>query len=136
MSNEECVSRWEDLHNHVVTQSAQAFVTSFLIRCLRSNLEHQVDSLTVDDLDVSLVLPRYRHSQKRLLLVDFEGTMWTRDFRTLALNGGKFEPPQDALKVLAKLAEDPKNEVWLLSGLKVKGALEEVGKVVPKIGIV
>lgn len=135
MSDEECLSRWEDLHNHVVTQSAQAFVTSFLIRCLRANLEHQGDSLSVDDLDVSLVLPRYRHSRKRLLLVDFEGTMWVRDFRTLAQDG-KFDPPAAALKVLEKLAEDPRNEVWLLSGLKVTGALEEVGKAVPKIGIV
>ncbi|KAI0789217.1 glycosyltransferase family 20 protein [Abortiporus biennis] len=135
MSDEECLSRWEDLHNHVVTQSAQAFVTSFLVRCLRANLEHQSDALAVADLDVQSVLPRYKHSRKRLLLIDFEGTVWlNRDPKALVT--GTFDPPEDALKVLNKLSEDPKNEVWLLSGLQVKGALEEVAKITPKIGIV
>ncbi|KIK15016.1 hypothetical protein PISMIDRAFT_16819 [Pisolithus microcarpus 441] len=32
MSNEEAASRWQGLQNHVVTQTAQAFVTSFLTR--------------------------------------------------------------------------------------------------------
>ncbi|CAL1697859.1 unnamed protein product [Somion occarium] len=134
MSDEECLSRWEDLHNHVVTQSAQAFVTSFLIRNLRASLEHQGDSLTVAELDVTRIIPRYRHSEKRLILVDFEGTMWPRDPRMLVK--GTFDPPEEALKVLNKLAEDPKNEVWLLSGLPVKGALEEIAKLCPKVGVV
>ncbi|KAL1937908.1 hypothetical protein VTO73DRAFT_12658 [Trametes versicolor] len=142
MTDDEATSRWEDLHNHVVTQTAQAFVTSFLVRCLRSNLEHmQSDSISVAALDVSRVLPRYRHSQKRLLLIDFEGTLWERDMRTIARNAGvrespSFEPPKAAIDVLNKLAEDPRNEVWLLSGLPVKGSLEIVAEKAPHVGIV
>ena len=134
MSDEECLSRWEDLHNHVVTQSAQAFVTSFLIRNLRASLEHQGDSLTVAELDVTRVIPRYRHSEKRLILIDFEGTLWPRDPKTIVK--GIFDPPADALQVLNKLSDDHKNEVWLLSGLPVKGQLDAVAKACPKIGIV
>ena len=135
MSDEEATSRWEDLHSHVVTQSAQAFVTSFLVRCLRANIEHlQSDAAEVASLDVSLLLPRYRHSEKRLLLIDFEGTMWIRDMRKLAR--AEFNPPKEAIDVLNKLAEDPKNEVWLLSGLPVKGMLDIVAGMAPKIGIV
>ncbi|EPS95484.1 hypothetical protein FOMPIDRAFT_141689 [Fomitopsis schrenkii] len=135
MSDEEATSRWEDLHNHVVTQSAQAFVTSFLVRCLRANIEHlQSDAAEVASLDVSLLLPRYRHSAKRLLLVDFEGTMWIRDMRKLGR--AEFNPPKEAIDVLNKLAEDPKNEVWLLSGLPVKGMLDVVAEMAPKIGVV
>ncbi|KAI0072180.1 glycosyltransferase family 20 protein [Panus rudis PR-1116 ss-1] len=134
MSDEECLSRWEDLHNHVVTQSAQAFVTSFLIRALRASLEHQADSHTVAELDVSRVLPKYKHSEKRLILIDFEGTLWPRDAKAIAK--GAFDPPRDKLELLNRIAEDPRNEVWLLSGLPVKGALEEVEKVCPKVGIV
>lgn len=126
----------QDLHNHVVTQSAQAFATSFLVRCLRANIEHmQNDANLVAELDVSRVLPRYKHSQTRLLLIDFEGTIWQRDPAALALRG-EFDPPQEAIDALNKLAEDPRNEVWLLSGLQVKGALEKVAEVAPKIGIV
>ena len=126
----------QDLHNHVVTQSAQAFATSFLVRCLRANIEHmQNDSNLVAELDVSRVLPRYKHSQTRLLLIDFEGTIWLRDPAALALRG-EFDPPQEAVDALKKLAEDPRNEVWLLSGLQVKGALEKIAEAAPKIGIV
>ncbi|KAH9948505.1 glycosyltransferase family 20-domain-containing protein [Amylocystis lapponica] len=135
MSDEEALSRWEDLHSHVVTQSAQAFVTSFLVRCLRANIEHlQGDAVAVAQLDVQRVLPRYRHSQKRLLLVDFEGTMWQRDLRTIA--SGVFDPPEEALRLLNRLADDPRNDVWLLSGLQVQGAMDSVAKKAPKIGIV
>ncbi|KAH8101288.1 glycosyltransferase family 20-domain-containing protein [Cristinia sonorae] len=154
MSDDEALSRWEDLHNHVVTQSAQAFVTTFLLRCLRANLSHQPDSLTVAPLDVNLVLPRYKHSEKRLILIDFEGTLWKRDFNVmrvmakvttadissdagLGLGGFKgWGIEEDSLNVLKKLSDDPKNEVWLLSGLQVKGVLEVVANELPKVGIV
>lgn len=118
-----------------MTQSAQAFVTSFLVRCLRANLEHvQTDIVEVATLDVPRVLPPYRHSTKRLLLIDFEGTMWQRDMRTLGRD--EFNPPKGALDVLNRLAEDSHNDVWLLSGLPVKGMMDIVAEAVPKIGIV
>ncbi|THH17685.1 hypothetical protein EW146_g3181 [Bondarzewia mesenterica] len=132
MDDKEAFSRWEDLHGHVVTQTAQAFVTSFLTRCLRTNIEHlQGDSQLVARFDFPRVLPRYKHSHRRLLLIDFEDTLWNRDPRDRTFN-----PPADALAVVGKLADDPKNEVWLLSGLPVKGALEEVAKTIPKVGLV
>lgn len=43
---------------------------------------------------------------------------------------------EEAISVLGKLAEDRRNEVWLLSGLRVKGVLEAVAERVPKVGIV
>ena len=99
-----------------------------------------VDSADIATLDVGRVLPRYRHSQKRLLLVDFEGTIWTRDMGTIARNAGaagtrEFEPPEEAIRLLNRLAEDPKNQVWLLSGL-TKGMLDVVSEKAPKLGIV
>lgn len=141
MSDEEARTRWRDLHSHVVTQTAQAFVTSFLTRCLRTHLEHQrqIDfgegdgsRASVPTLDVELILPRYRHSQKRLVLVDFEGTLWVRDIHT---NPIKFNPPAEALEVLKALAQDEKNSVWLLSGLPIGGALDQIARDVPAIGI-
>lgn len=112
------------------------------MRCLRANIEHMqsVDSADIATLDVGRVLPRYRHSQKRLLLVDFEGTIWTRDMGTIARNAGatgtpEFEPPEEAIRLLNRLAEDPKNQVWLLSGL-TKGMLDVVSEKAPKLGIV
>jgi trehalose 6-phosphate synthase complex regulatory subunit len=133
MDDAEATARWADLHNHVVAQTAQAFVTTFLTRCLRANIEHlRGDAADIPALDIAPLLPRYRHSQQRLLLIDLEGTLWLgRDPRAPT-----FSPPADALAVLKKLAEDKRNDVWLLSGLPVKGAMEKIAEAVPGIGMV
>jgi trehalose 6-phosphate synthase/phosphatase len=65
------------------------------------------------------------------VLVDFEGTLWLRDPRS-----STFDPPKEALETLNKLAEEERNEVWLLSGLPIGGALDRVARDVPNIGIV
>lgn len=136
MSDEEAQTRWMDLHSHVITQTAQAFITGFLTRCLRSHLDHQNQiegdgsRASVPTFEVSRVLPRYRHSRKRLLLVDFEGTLWLRDPRSRI-----FDPPQEALDLLKTLSEDDRNDVWLLSGLPIGGFLENVAKELPLIGL-
>ncbi|EGO28773.1 glycosyltransferase family 20 protein [Serpula lacrymans var. lacrymans S7.9] len=137
MSDEEALSRWKDLHNHVVTQTAQTFVTSFLTRCLRANTEHiiQSDLSVVPQLDTASLLPRYKHSAKRLLLLDFEGAIWQRDMTRAGLLA-PFEAPKEALALLNKFAEDPMNEVWLLSGLPVKGVMDKVAAEAPNVGIV
>ncbi|KAI0056939.1 alpha-trehalose-phosphate synthase [Artomyces pyxidatus] len=129
MDDEEAFSRWEDLHNHVVTQTAQAFVTSFLTRCLRTNIEHLQGDSTVAHLDIPRLLPRYKHSQRRLILIDLEDTLWLRHPRKIGAI------PTEALDVVKRLSEDVKNEVWLLSGLTVK-ELEEVASAVPRVGLV
>ena len=99
----------------------------------------QDDSISVPPLEISRVLPRYKHSRKRLILVDFEGTLWSRDLSKAGLVGmaqGNYEFPEAAVNVLKKLAEDARNEVWLLSGLRIDGVLESVREKVPKVGIV
>lgn len=140
MDDDEAQTRWRDLHSHVVTQTAQAFVTSFLTRCLRVHLEHQHQVDTADNegnralvpaLDVAKVIPRYRHSQKRLILVDFEATLWIRDIQPQM----KYNPPPEALEILRALARNEKNDVWLLSGLAITDYLDRVAKDVPNIGI-
>jgi hypothetical protein len=153
MTDEECLSRWEvrfscsfdtinshapetlqDLRRHVEAQSAQAFVTSFLSRCLRANSEHrQVDITSIPNLDVSSILPRYQLARTRILLFDFEGTLWQRNTSKASLSQ-PFTPPEEPLRILNKLAEDG-NVIWLLSGLPVKGVMEKVAELAPGIGI-
>ncbi|KAH7922278.1 glycosyltransferase family 20 protein [Leucogyrophana mollusca] len=137
MSDEEALSRWEDLHNHVVTQTAQTFVTSFLTRCVRANTEHVSQTIlsSVAPLDTARLLPRYKHSSKRLLLFDFEGSIWQRDMTRAGLLA-PFEPPKETIALLNKFAEDSRNEVWLLSGMPVKGVMEKIADAAPNIGIV
>ncbi|KAI6107708.1 glycosyltransferase family 20 protein [Pisolithus thermaeus] len=146
MSDEEAASRWQDLHNHVVTQTAQTFVTSFLTRCLRAHTEHaslSIDPSLVPALDLPRLIPKYRHSTTRLVFVDLEGCLWIRDMSKSAMiemmrtgKGPMVEPPEATIRVLEKMAGDPKNEIWVLSGLPVKGALERLAERVPSVGIV
>ncbi|KAF5353408.1 hypothetical protein D9756_007953 [Leucocoprinus leucothites] len=140
MHSEESKSRWTELHNHVTTQTAQAFVNSFLSRVIRAHSEHYLDDIEdVPALDLTRVLPRYKHSRRRLVLVDFEGTLWRRDLTRRGLQAyleGDFKIPEGPLDVLKSLANDKRNDVWLLSGLPVKGVLEQVAEKVPGIGIV
>ncbi len=200
MPAEEARSRWEDLHNHVTTQTAQTFVTTFLNRVVRSNVEHgRVHGSSfgagigkeeegegghvVPNLGPQLLISKYKHSERRLILVDFEGTLWRRDLTRSGLvkimrmmeglsasssvsvsvsssrstsslgsflredksdGGPKGElenvalpqEVEEAIRALGRLAEDGKNEVWLLSGLRVEGVLEKVAERVPKAGIV
>jgi trehalose 6-phosphate synthase complex regulatory subunit len=96
------------------------------------NIEHQ-QSDTVASLDLALLLPRYRHSQRRLLLIDFEDTLWQRHPRRRSEGQGE-GISTEAVEVIKRLSEDKKNEVWLLSGLPVK-KLDEVAKVV-RVGFV
>jgi len=97
-----------------------------------------------------MLVPKYKYSQRRIVLVDFEGTLWRRDLTqrgVLDMLGGVDaggeqtelklpEKVEEAIGVLGKLAEDRRNEVWLLSGLRAKGVLEAVAERVPKVGIV
>jgi trehalose 6-phosphate synthase complex regulatory subunit len=70
-----------------------------------------------------------------LLLIEFEGTLWQRNHSRASLLS-PFVPEQEAIELLNKLAEDGRNEVWLLSGLPVSGVMEIVAEKVPEMGIV
>ncbi|KAI6030132.1 hypothetical protein EDC04DRAFT_3091835 [Pisolithus marmoratus] len=131
MSDEEAASRWQDLHNHVVTQTAQAFTTSFLTRCLRAHNEHaslSTDPSLVPSLDLPHLIPKYRHSASRLIFVDLEGCLWVLDMSKSAM---------------MEMFKSGKVPWWSFpktryGGLPVKGALERLAERVPKpkVGIV
>lgn len=109
---------------------------TFLTRVIRVNSEHlQVDLNLVAPLDIARLLPRYKHAQRRLLLIEFENTLFKRDLRRDSLLA-PFVPLESAVELLRKLSDDPRNEVWLLSGLQVDGIMDKVAQAVPNIGIV
>jgi trehalose 6-phosphate synthase/phosphatase len=65
--------------------------------------------------------------------------LWRRDLTRRGLQAylnGDFKIPDEPLEVLTSLAEDSRNDVWLLSGLPIKDVLERVAEKVPGIGIV
>jgi trehalose 6-phosphate synthase complex regulatory subunit len=49
---------------------------------------------------------------------------------------GEYVFPEEVVNGMGKLAEDLRNEAWLLSGLRVDGVLERLREKMPKVGIV
>ncbi|KAF8315938.1 hypothetical protein DL93DRAFT_2166528 [Clavulina sp. PMI_390] len=154
MSEDEADSRWHDLHSHVITQTAQSFVTTFLTRCVRVQKEHarqnpsKITNLPLDETilpaiqEIALAPPSTptltgdttsTKTKKVLTLVDFEGTIWSEDPRVVREHG--FVVPERVIKVLRGLVAESWNEVWLLSGLPVK-KLETIADQVPNLGLV
>lgn len=77
-----------------------------------------------------------------MILVDLEGTLWQRELTkggitALSTTGAALPAELDeVVQVLGRLADDRRNEVWVLSGLRVSGVLEALAERVPKVGIV
>ncbi|KAG9043488.1 hypothetical protein FS837_009481 [Tulasnella sp. UAMH 9824] len=139
ISDEEATTRWNDLHKHVISQTAQAFVTSFLTRTVRAHAEHTqkpvekiavLPPLTGD----SEVLQEFQKSKKRLILIGVENTLVQHDPKTT--RDLDFYLPDDALELLKKLSEDERNVVYLLSSRPVSGALEKIVDTLPNVGFV
>ncbi|KAG8941040.1 hypothetical protein FRC04_004819 [Tulasnella sp. 424] len=139
ISDEEAASRWNDLHKHVISQTAQAFVTSFLTRTLRAHAEHiqrPFDTIPVLPplTDESENLQEFRKSKNRLIILGIEHTLVQHDPKTT--RDLSLSVPQDVMDVLQKLSEDDRNVIYLLSSRPVAGALEKVTDALPYVGIV
>ena len=91
---------------------------------------------SVAQFDVSRVLTQYKYSNKRLVLLDLEDTLWTRKTSAgIIKQGTPFTIPQDVFDILNKLKGDPKNEIWVLSGLPIKGGMDQISDNVPGVGL-
>ncbi|KAH8828196.1 alpha,alpha-trehalose-phosphate synthase [Flagelloscypha sp. PMI_526] len=128
MSDQEAKQRWEELHNQVIAQTAQNFVTTFLTRVVRSHAEH-----------VQLC-----PGSDRRVPNEFGLDLWQRDTTMPGLltfekevEEGTFSPPEHVIQLTSGLMKDPRNEVWLLSGLQVEGVMEKFAQLLgPNVGIV
>jgi len=135
ISSEEAISRWQDLHKHVVSQTAQAFVTSFLTRTKRAHAEHtQRPYSSIPVFSLPTIVPMYQHARKRLVLLGLENTLTFQDPRVTRDKG--FFLPTEVQDLLRSLAKDERNVVYVLSGLPVEGALEKVADALPNVGFV
>jgi hypothetical protein len=134
----------QDLHAHVITQTAQSFVTAFLSCCIRVHAEHvRRNPLSIPVLPLSSEVPpssegnealdKYQTAKNVLMLIDFERTLWRGDPRLTYEVG--FVVPDQIVDVLKGLVTNKKNKVWLLSGLPVR-KLQKIADAVPGLGLV
>lgn len=102
--------RHAKLYKYVTSNDVRAWSNKFLNRLL-TNLSSFDQSFATPLLDRIQVLQRYRAAKKRLFMFDYDGTL-----TPIVSNPMAATPSDRVLRNLKQLAEDPANEVWIISG--------------------
>jgi trehalose 6-phosphate synthase/phosphatase len=85
--------------------------TSTFLNDLISGLEDGTNRKLTSSLNRPLLLDHYKHAQRRLFLFDYDGTL------TPIVNDPAAAIPSARLTdILKKLSEDPRNQIWIISG--------------------
>ncbi|KAL2917611.1 Trehalose-6-P synthase/phosphatase complex subunit [Polyrhizophydium stewartii] len=134
MSPEEKRYRWNMLFNYVSTNTAQAFVETFVSDAVRVHEENMMMQATsIPRLAFEDLSDAYLASRRRIFFLDDEGTL----FSTTASQGTHAVAHQDdqarVKALLARLCADPLNIVYLVSG-RTRAELEHFIDV-PRLGI-
>ncbi|PIA90785.1 putative alpha,alpha-trehalose-phosphate synthase [UDP-forming] 106 kDa subunit [Cercospora beticola] len=132
MSDEEKKRRWEVLHDIVLKKTGANWMRE-LSRQLDTVYEehHQRASASVPRLNVSALADKYKDSEHRLFIIDYEGTL--APHRTTS--GVPLGSPQRVLDTLNDVMTDPKNVVYVMSGRK-PDELENHFRTLPKVGLI
>ncbi|MEX0617208.1 MAG: bifunctional alpha,alpha-trehalose-phosphate synthase (UDP-forming)/trehalose-phosphatase [Candidatus Woykebacteria bacterium] len=120
MSDEEKISRVRLMQKELAHYTEKWWVKSFLerleeIRCIQDNLKKKI--LNKDSRDN--LAQNYAKAKKRLLLLDYDGTLVT-----FAATPEQAKPDKDLLNLLSIMSKDTKNELVIISG-RNKETLDE-----------
>lgn len=98
------------LYNHVSQHTVQHWTHNFLDR-LSATASPSGQVNYTPFLDTTSLLTRYLIAQRRLFMFDYDGTL-----TSIVPNPNAATPSEALLRSLIKLASDPKNTVWVISG--------------------
>jgi trehalose 6-phosphate synthase/phosphatase len=132
MSDEERTRRWQPMHDTVVNQNAIVWFQTFLKSLETAWQEHSVrDSTSVPRLSLSSVKTKYQKASKRLLILDYEGTLASWGSPTDII----LTTPKRSVDVLNDLIEDKKNSVYVMSS-RMPEEMERLFSRVPGLGMI
>ncbi|KAG6004325.1 hypothetical protein E4U43_000757, partial [Claviceps pusilla] len=110
MPDDERKRMQDRLYSHVTTHNVQTWINKF-IRKVCSVLGESNTSNATPLLDRAVLLSNYRSAGKRLLMFDYDGTL-----TPIVREPSAAIPSNRIIQSLRRLAEDPKNSVWIISG--------------------
>lgn len=110
LSDAERAERHSDCHYQVVAQTAHTWALS-LVQQMLLRLRHRYSAHSTPLLDRGAMLDRFVHAQKRLLLLDYDGTL-----TPIVKDPESAVPSQRLLDALRVLSEDQRNVIYLISG--------------------
>ncbi|RPB28867.1 trehalose phosphate synthase [Terfezia boudieri ATCC MYA-4762] len=132
MSPEEKKKRWEILYNAITHHTATNWVSGFMTKWDEAYEEEQRRGLsTIPRLSSKKLGECYSSSNKRLIILDYEGTLASWGAPTNVI----MTSPQRTIDILNDLLSDKKNIVYVMSG-RTPEELERLFRRVPGLGLI
>ncbi len=119
----------QKLYNVVNTNTVQHSTNKFLNHLIE-DLGTSHDSHSTPILNRPDLLANYKHAQKRLFLFDYDGTL-----TPIVKDPDAAIPSARVLHLLDKLSQDPKNQIWIISGRDQQFLDKWIGSKNPRIGL-
>ena len=123
---------WQELHNAVLQNSTANWVKSFseaLTRVWDEQSSREI--MAVPRLSVPRLIERYRETKRRLMIIDYEGTLasWGSPSSIILTT------PQRAITTLTDLTDDPNNVVYVMSS-RMPEEMERLFRQVNNLGLI
>ncbi|KAK3989921.1 glycosyltransferase family 20-domain-containing protein [Cladorrhinum sp. PSN332] len=132
MGDEEKERRWTKLAEAVNLHTGSHWFTEFTSRLDRVYEEqHRRDQTSVPRLSMNGLLQQYKRTERRLFIVDFEGTLvsWGPVNQIIPVS------PQRTFDVLNDLLLDDRNTIYVMSGRRPE-ELDRMFRRVPNLGLI
>ncbi|KAI1811638.1 glycosyltransferase family 20 protein [Poronia punctata] len=132
MSEEEKAARWSSLREVVSHHTGSHWFTEFLSKLDQSyEVQHRHDQVSVPRLNLNQLSKLYRQSERRLFLLDHEGTLIPTETAKDRVPAN----PQRTLAVLNDLVYDPRNVVFVMSARR-PDELDRLFRLAPNLGFI
>jgi trehalose 6-phosphate synthase/phosphatase len=132
MPSDEKKRRWEKLFEAVSHHTGSHWFGEFLNRLEKAyNEQGMRDQTAVPRLSIPSLCAKYQKSQRRLFMLDYEGTLvsWGPLNQIIPVS------PQRTLDILSDLVLDERNVVYVMSGRRPE-ELDRVFRRVPNLGLI
>lgn len=132
MGEDEKKTRWENLYKAVVLHTGSHWCSEFLGRLDRAyDSQHKRDQTSVPRLSVPAVSAKYHDAQRRLFILDYEGTLvsWGPVNQIIPVS------PQRTVDILNELLLDQRNTIYVMSGRRPE-ELDRLFQRVQNLGLI
>ncbi|KAI8374198.1 glycosyltransferase family 20-domain-containing protein [Radiomyces spectabilis] len=130
MTADEKQARHQQLYNHITLHSAAFWAESFVKQLVTTTQQLSLQSHSTPSLDKNKLLEAYKSSKKRLIFFDYDGTL-----TPIVSVPSDAVPSPEMLKSLQALCDDPRNEVWVVSGRDQDCLDNWLGSAVNRLGL-
>lgn len=132
MGDDEKKDRWTKLYAAVMHHTAEHWFSAFLDRLDKAyDEQHKRDTTSVPRLSINSLGHMYQKSERRLFIVDYEGTLASWGSPTNII----LTSPQRTIDILNDLLIDDRNIVYVMSSRQPE-ELDRLFKRVPNLGLI